>query len=62
MELNIMYPNAKDCNIPSDKCSLAMAYVPWQKWERIYKEEKAFSAGTIFPSLDLPFCAAGDAR
>ena len=62
MELKMMYPNAKECNIPSDKCSLAMAYVPWQKFERMYNEERAFKTGTAFPSLDFPFCAAGEMR
>ncbi len=47
------------CNIPQSKCSLAMAYVPWQKWEPLYEEEKALAAGTAFPSLDLPFCGRG---
>ena len=47
------------CNIPKDKCSLAMAYVPFQKWEPIYNEEEGFDIGTIFPSLDLPFLGRG---
>lgn len=34
---------------------LAMAYVPWQKWQNIYKPENALCAGTIFQELDLPF-------
>ena len=34
---------------------IAMAYVPFQQWETPYAENKALSAGTIFPSLDLPF-------
>lgn len=33
----------------------AMAYVPFQQWEEPYAPNKALSAGTIFPSLDLPF-------
>lgn len=35
---------------------LAMAYVPFQKWEDPYAENYALYKGTIFPSLDLPFC------
>lgn len=31
-----------------DSLSLAMAYVPWQKWQNIYKPENALCAGTIF--------------
>ena len=34
---------------------LAMAYVPFQKWEEPYDEQVAIERGTIFPSLDLPF-------
>ena len=39
--------------------SLAMAYVPWQKWQKIYDAEKGFCRGTIFEELDLPFCGIG---
>lgn len=53
------YHNQTSCSVPQSKCSLAMAYVPWQKWEMLYEDEKALSAGTIFPSLDLPFCGRG---
>ena len=35
--------------------SLAMCYVPWQKWQNIYKPENALCAGTIFQELDLDF-------
>ncbi|MGN0689987.1 MAG: spore coat associated protein CotJA [Oscillospiraceae bacterium] len=38
-----------------DKLSLAMAYVPFQYWEKPYTENIAFSRGTIFQSLDFPF-------
>ena len=34
---------------------VAMAYVPMQPWEETYEPAKALQAGTIFPSLDLPF-------
>lgn len=34
---------------------LAMAYVPMQPWEETYALKKALDAGTLFPSLDLPF-------
>ena len=36
---------------------LAMAYVPMQQWERTYDLDVALDRGTIFPELDLPFCA-----
>jgi len=52
-------PSRPCCNIyDHDKLSglsIAMAYVPWQKWQNIYKPENALYAGTIFQDLDLPF-------
>ena len=50
---------ATNCDIPQDKCSLAMAYVPWQEWETMYDDERALERGTAFPSLDLPFMGKG---
>lgn len=38
---------------------LAMAYVPWQRWQNIYDAEKGFCRGTIFQELDLPFFGVG---
>ncbi len=35
---------------------LAMAYVPFQRWECLYEPYRALQRGTVFPSLDLPFC------
>ena len=34
---------------------LAMAYVPWQRWQETYPLEEGFKRGTIFPELDFPF-------
>lgn len=34
---------------------LAIAYVPWQRWNQICPLEKALQIGTIFPELDQPF-------
>ena len=34
---------------------LAMAYVPMQKWQKLYEPDVAFERGTIFSELDLPF-------
>ena len=34
---------------------LAMAYVPWQRFEKTYDLNEALDVGTIFPELDLPF-------
>lgn len=38
---------------------LAMAYVPWQKWQNICDAEKGFCNGTIFQDLNLPFYGTG---
>lgn len=38
---------------------LAMAYVPWQRWQNIYDAEKGFCNGTIFQELNLPFRGVG---
>lgn len=38
-----------------EETPLAMAYVPFQKWEKPYDPEAALCRGTIFPSLDKPF-------
>ncbi len=59
MEMKRKCCEAKNCNIPQDKCSLAMAYVPWQRWETLYDDEKALERGTAFPSLDFPFLGKG---
>ncbi|MBQ2275380.1 MAG: spore coat associated protein CotJA [Lachnospiraceae bacterium] len=38
---------------------LAMAYVPFQEWEQPYDICRALAIGTIFPSLNFPFCGTG---
>ena len=39
-----------------DRFPVAMAYVPWQKFDKMYDDlEKAYRIGTIFPELDKPF-------
>lgn len=45
--------------IPTKEKPLAMAYVPWQKWQKLYDAEKGFCSGTIFQELYLPFCGIG---
>ncbi len=42
-----------------DEMVLAMAYVKWQTWQKIYDVEKALHHGTIFQELDLPFGGTG---
>ena len=40
-----------------DEFPVAMAYVPWQKLDKIYEDlDDAFHEGTIFPELNKPFC------
>ncbi len=49
-------------NSPTDplvEMSLAMAYVPWQKWKKIYNICDGFQRGTIFCELDKPFHGKG---
>lgn len=40
---------------PIDTMPIAMAYVPWQNWVKIYDPVNAMSRGTLFPELDKPF-------
>lgn len=41
----------------TDEFPVAMAYVPWQKLDKIYEDlDDAFREGTIFPELNKPFC------
>ncbi|MDP4119892.1 MAG: spore coat associated protein CotJA [Bacillota bacterium] len=42
-----------------DNMPIGMAYVPWQKWQKVYNDEVALSRGTIFQELDLPFIGEG---
>jgi spore coat protein JB len=39
----------------SEQEVLAMAYVPRQKWRKIYRYDSAFLRGTIFAELDKPW-------
>lgn len=41
----------KDC----ENQVVAMAYVPWQNFYKVYEPEKALMVGTIFPELNKPF-------
>ena len=34
---------------------VAMAYVPFQQFSKVYTPEKALDNGTLFPELDNPF-------
>lgn len=37
-----------------DDLPLAYAYVPIQKWQRLYSPEEALNRGTMFEELDKP--------
>ena len=39
----------------SEQFPVAMAYVPWQRLEKMYPPETALHRGTLFPELDKPF-------
>ena len=41
---------------------LAMAYVPMQRWEKLYTPDVGFIRGTIFTQLDLPFIGEKEER
>ena len=39
-----------------DKFPVAMAYVPWQKFDKMYDDlAKGYNNGTVFPELYKPF-------
>lgn len=41
---------------------LAMAYVPWQKFQNTFSPSKALMCGTIFEELYKPFLGKGGRR
>lgn len=53
---------AQSCVTPSPYCPVAMAYVPFQMFEELFEESKAFTVGTAFPSLLKPFMRGGRCR
>lgn len=48
--------------MPIEGAVLAMAYVPWQKFGRVFSEEDGFNTGTLFPDLDKPFTGKVNTR
>lgn len=58
---NMPGPAEKPCSCSQEnpyirnEFPVAMAYVPWQKFSKVYEPDKALEAGTIFPELDKPF-------
>ena len=53
-------PDTHD-HFPADM-PIAMAYVPWQKWQEIYEPCRALESWTIFKELDKPFLCKGGMR
>lgn len=47
------------CSCGFDSLPVGMTYVPMQPWEEIFELDKGLRAGTIFPSLRLPFIGGG---
>lgn len=56
-------PEMQESTFPA-KVSLGMMYVPFQRFENLYSDEKALERGTLFEELDFPFYGAkrGNAR
>lgn len=64
---NQMYANRQNCSChknhnhnmtiyDNDNMPIAMAYVPWQKFQNVYSiQDGCFFCGTIFKELDKPF-------
>lgn len=46
-------------SFPLKEMPIAMAYVPWQKWQKIYDVCEGFQRGTIFSELDKAFHGKG---
>ena len=54
----------KCCSVFGEGCviddlPLAMAYVPVQRWEKLYAPCEALDRGTLFCDLDMPFVGKG---
>ena len=47
------------CRFDPERMPIAMAYVPWQRFERVYELDKALQIGTIFADLNKPFRGQG---
>lgn len=63
MENFEIYPvAAMSADLFPSQVSLAMLYVPSQRWEKLYSEEEALARGTLFRALDLPFLGGRNSR
>ncbi|MDR1674835.1 MAG: spore coat associated protein CotJA [Oscillospiraceae bacterium] len=50
-----MVKNTEESETALDMLPIGMAYVPMQKWQKIYDGDVAFKRGTVFGELDMPF-------
>lgn len=57
-----MNANSNSIPAPSAVLPLAIVTIPLQPWVQPYDHSKALKQGTIFPNLDLPFFAGGEAH
>ena len=63
MEKFEIYPAAAtSADLFPPQVSLAMLYVPYQRWDKLYSEEEALERGTLFRALDLPFLGGRKTR
>ena len=54
--IRIMTGNDPNKTQQACRCTLAIATVPMQRFERLYPVPEALRRGTLFAALDLPFC------
>lgn len=47
-------PEQNESTFPA-QVSLAMMYVPFQRFENLYEPDNALERGTLYKDLDLPF-------
>lgn len=55
-------PIMPDCPMAADSLAgmpIAMAYVPWQFFDKTFELDEALQCGTIFPELSKPFYGKG---
>jgi len=58
-----IYPAAAtSADLFPQQISLAMLYVPYQRWDKLYSEQEALERGTLFRALDLPVLGGRKSR
>lgn len=58
----VLTPRATVEAITGECFPVAMAYVPWQYWGKLYPLDKALQRGTLFSELDKPFVGRGSCK